>query len=293
MSPEYWKLSLSKVAIFAILLLMSATVVSAAEGDCLTCHGDDPGVLSLKHSVHGGAALTSGQCETCHGPSLAHRKAPRQNVPDQIFSASGTASAIDSSEVCSGCHLAGAQKHWFVSEHAGADIACDACHSIHADSDPVLLRQGQVKVCTSCHSEQKADAMKFSRHPVMEGVVSCSDCHDPHGGKGPSMLKEATVNETCYSCHTEKRGPFLWEHEPVQDDCTHCHTPHGSINDNLLVIRQPLLCQQCHISTSHRGTNYIKGQNVLGNDFVYGKSCLNCHGEIHGTNHAQGGAYFE
>ena len=110
------------------------------------------------------------------------------------------------------------------------------------------------------------------------------------------MLKEATVNETCYQCHTEKRGPFLWEHEPVQDDCTHCHTPHGSVNDNLLAVRTPFLCQQCHIDTSHRGYNYATDEVLPGGSrshYAQAKGCLNCHGEIHGTNHASGGGYFE
>ena len=41
-------------------------------------------------------------------------------------------------------------------------------------------------------------------------------------------LKAASVNEQCYTCHTEKRGPFLWEHAPVRESCLNCHTPHGS-----------------------------------------------------------------
>lgn len=284
-----------------ILFVCVALIIGASEvaaKDCLSCHGDQPESQLLVHRAHGqtlDARLPGGSamCQSCHGASASHLENPRKAAPDNAFGLESPLSASQRSKVCSSCHEGGHQKSWPVSEHASADVACDSCHSIHSREDPVQNKRTESQVCYSCHQAQKADGMKFSRHPVNEGIVSCSDCHNPHGGKGVSMLQEATVNETCYQCHTEKRGPFLWEHEPVQDDCTNCHTPHGSVNDNMLVIRQPLLCQQCHVGTSHRGTNYIKQGFVSGDDHVYGKACLNCHGEIHGTNHAQGGAYFE
>ena len=76
--------------------------------------------------------------------------------------------------------------------------------------------------------------------------MACSDCHNPHGSTGPTLLVKNSVNETCYTCHAEKRGPFLWEHAPVVDNCTNCHTPHGSANAPLLKARAPWLCQDCH-----------------------------------------------
>ena len=63
------------------------------------------------------------------------------------------------------------------------------------------------------------------------------------------MLAQLTLNDNCYTCHAEKRGPFLWEHEPSSEDCGICHRPHGSLHPALLTSRPPLLCQQCHQST--------------------------------------------
>jgi DmsE family decaheme c-type cytochrome len=65
------------------------------------------------------------------------------------------------------------------------------------------------------------------------------------------MLSKPTVNQTCYSCHAEKRGPVLWEHAPVAEDCALCHSPHGSVRQALLVKTPPLLCQQCHSAAGH------------------------------------------
>ena len=46
--------------------------------------------------------------------------------------------------------------------------------------------------------------------------MTCSDCHAVHGSAGPKLAKRDTVNTTCYTCHAEKRGPFVWEHAPVR-----------------------------------------------------------------------------
>jgi len=126
--------------------------------------------------------------------------------------------------------------------------------------------------------------------------VVCADCHNPHGSPGPKALKEYTVNETCYNCHADKRGPLLWEHPPVRDDCLNCHTPHGSTQARLLKERPPYLCQNCHDSTFHPGEPY-SGQNTAGRTFgatitakfqLLGRGCLNCHSQIHGSNNPAG-----
>ncbi|WP_277869673.1 cytochrome c3 family protein, partial [Shewanella sp. 10N.286.52.C2] len=83
----------------------------------------------------------------------------------------------------------------------------------------------------------------------------------------------------------EKRGPFLWEHAPVTESCVSCHNPHGSVNDNMLDSRAPQLCQQCHAPDGHASRVVPEpGMDAFGG----GKSCLNCHNQIHGSNHPAG-----
>ena len=125
--------------------------------------------------------------------------------------------------------------------------------------------------------------------------MTCVDCHNPHGSTSKSLLKADTVNETCYTCHTEKRGPFLWEHAPVRDNCLTCHNPHGSNQDKLLTAARSFLCQQCHgngPAVGHQSTMYNAGQ-ILGGGAgpstrTLGRSCQNCHSQIHGSNHPGG-----
>jgi DmsE family decaheme c-type cytochrome len=113
--------------------------------------------------------------------------------------------------------------------------------------------------------------------------ITCIDCHNPHGSQAPKMVKANSTNDTCYACHTEKRGPFLWQHSPAQENCMNCHTPHGSNNPSLLTLRTTQLCQSCHMQGRH--------QTVAGRPnaaFTFNRSCLNCHSQIHGSNHPSG-----
>jgi DmsE family decaheme c-type cytochrome len=120
--------------------------------------------------------------------------------------------------------------------------------------------------------------------------MACTDCHKPHGSSGPGDLIHNTVNETCYECHAEKRGPFLWEHAPVREDCSNCHTPHGSNYENLLTGRQPWLCQQCH-STAYHPSGAYSGTGIPpegADPRILSGQCMNCHQQVHGSNHPSG-----
>jgi DmsE family decaheme c-type cytochrome len=122
--------------------------------------------------------------------------------------------------------------------------------------------------------------------------MACSDCHAPHGSSGPAMLAKSTLNQTCTSCHAEKRGPMLWEHAPVAEDCSLCHNAHGSVRPALLTKSPPLLCQQCHEPAGHpsvpRTGNGLPANGGTGAIFVVAGSCTNCHSQVHGSNHPSG-----
>lgn len=277
---------------------------------CLECHDEteEHSILPILQTPHGmradsraPLAQTHG-CQTCHGPSAAH-----MDDPPEGGERAEVAIAFDeetppevASAVCLTCHEGGTQMNWRASEHASHDVACTSCHEPHAEEDPMLVRdirpdhwrrEGQTGTCFSCHPEQRAKMHRLSSHPIKEGKVRCSDCHNPHGSASGAQLVKATVNQTCYQCHAEKRGPFLWEHAPVREDCGTCHDPHGSNHRALLEARTPWLCQNCHMAGFHPSTAYsgdhLPGGGSDGSKFL-GKNCLNCHTEIHGSNHPSG-----
>jgi len=251
---------------------------------CLRCHGNSPQVAAISRTSHGvGADPRTPDCTSCHGRSEAHVTSMAAKPPDRLFDARSTTPAQARNEACLTCHRGGARLHWTSGVHASRDVACTSCHTIHAEHDAVRERPSQPEVCFSCHKEQRAMGLRPSHHPIREGKVVCSDCHNPHGTLTPKMLVRAGVNDTCYQCHMEKRGPFVRTHQPVQERCTICHNPHGSVNMNLLKLRPPWLCQQCHEPTSHRGApGSFTTTGSHTNTFARG--CVNCHTNIHGTN---------
>jgi predicted CXXCH cytochrome family protein len=106
------------------------------------------------------------------------------------------------------------------------------------------------EVCFDCHWQQRGSPEGIP-HPIDSNLMSCSSCHSPHGSAVEFDLRRDSLNETCYTCHAEKRGPYLWEHAPVTENCSNCHVPHGSSQPALLRVRAPLLCQQCHSQAGH------------------------------------------
>jgi len=270
-------------------------VVLRGDAQCTRCHdeGDDFPVLAIGKTRHGtNADGRTPTCTSCHGPSDAHMNKGDAKVrakPDRTFTKTSTTPIAARNGACLTCHQGGKRIHWASSLHANRDVACSSCHQVHTQHDKVRDKRDQAETCFTCHKEQRAQINRPSRHPVKEGKVACSDCHNPHGTAGEKMLVRDNVNDTCYTCHMEKRGPFVRTHQPVQENCAICHNPHGTMNDNLLKARAPFLCQTCHEPTSHRGnvagvTGGASGSNASGIGITLARGCLNCHTNIHGTN---------
>ena len=216
--------------------------------------------------------------------------------PDRVFGKKSSTPVEARNEACLTCHRNDASRsHWDGSTHQTRDVACTSCHQIHTGHDKVRDKRTQPEVCFTCHKEQRGQIDRPSHHPIPEGKMSCSDCHNPHGSTGPKLMKRDSINDTCYTCHMEKRGPFVHNHEPVSEDCTLCHNPHGTVTENLLKARPPFLCHQCH--TPH-GANIVQvlgrqvpalaltgtstGKNVI--NISMARGCLNCHTQVHGSN---------
>ena len=68
-------------------------------------------------------------------------------------------------------------------------------------------------------------------------------------GGGTALLSQ---NENCLKCHPAQRGPYVFEHEAMQEGCTTCHTAHGSVNAKMLTVRDSNLCLKCHFQQQAR-----------------------------------------
>jgi DmsE family decaheme c-type cytochrome len=266
---------------------------------CLACH-DDAGMLEVFRTPHGLPGDHSGpfgngqlQCEACHGPGDAHAGRVRrgQERPPISHFVTGLEEPVpEQNGVCIDCHQAELNFGWHDDAHSMADVACIDCHDIHDTFDKVLQTEAQPEVCASCHLNVHNETQKAFAHPIVEGKMTCTACHSPHGDTVASALARETVNQTCDTCHADKRGPYLWEHAPVAEDCTTCHEPHGSNQPAMLTKRAPLLCQGCHSQAGHPSIAFDTGGLADGvpSQYLLGEGCLNCHSQVHGSNHPSG-----
>ena len=235
-------------------------------------------------------------CQACHGPGSEHLANPTVSGSIVGFAKRSATPIAEQNAMCQTCHDGGEHLHWGGSAHESADLACSDCHNPMAQfsSEGLLAAETVNSTCFGCHSEQRVEFDQRAHMPLAEGKVSCVDCHAPHGSVSDPLLLADTLNETCFSCHAEKRGPFLWEHAPVTDDCSLCHSPHGSNHEKLLVTARPLLCQQCHNAIGHV-SELISRDNLAGSASpdarAIGRSCNNCHVQIHGSNHPAGSRF--
>lgn len=273
---------------------VSNGLIFNGDAKCTKCHDENESnpVLSIGKTRHGTRAdgrLPS--CIGCHGDSETHVNKPegKKERPKPTFPfGKQTQNDINGhNEVCASCHKGGKFIHWSGSAHAARDVPCTSCHQLHTAHDKIKDKRTQPEVCFTCHKEQRSLVNKQSHHPVLEGKVTCSDCHASHGSAGPKLMQRDSIADTCFTCHMEKRGPFVRKHEPAED-CTICHNPHGSAIDNLLKTRPPYLCQQCHEPQSHQGGipgfGAGTGTTSKAKGITMGRSCLNCHTNIHGSN---------
>ncbi len=274
-------------------------LVLKEDAKCTRCHDeeDSPNLLKIGRTKHGTRADgRTPTCTTCHGESDSHINVPKgaakRPKPDRYFTKGSHTPPEVQSATCLGCHQGATRMFWANSTHAARDLSCSTCHKIHTDHDKVRDKFTQTEVCFTCHKTQRVDVRKPSRHPILEGKMSCSNCHNPHGSAGPKMMVRENVNDTCYQCHAEKRGPFLWIHPPVAEDCSLCHNPHGTTTASMLKWRVPFLCQQCHEATSHRGNipTQFTGSGTSGAGITLARGCVNCHTNIHGGNNPQNNA---
>lgn len=175
---------------------------------------------------------------------------------------------------------------------------CESCHgpgSKHIESGGgakfIINPRQNPASCFQCHLDINAEFNRPHHHPVIEGHMSCVQCHDPHGGdifKPAGGLAMARQDESCAQCHRDQTRPFVFEHPAMREGCITCHNPHGSINDKMLVESDPNLCLRCHSQV--QGANVPSGRLYIGNTdhtaLLQIGTCWTsgCHTAVHGSN---------
>jgi DmsE family decaheme c-type cytochrome len=259
---------------------------------CGTCHDQ---AKQFVHNPHARGAVTKGEvsndvCTPCHGDGAEHIAAGGDK--SKITVPRGRAGA---DETCMLCHDVTTDK---ISRRGGmhansAAVNCLSCHKIH-NTTPHLVAKPQLQLCGTCHTQAASFRSKPYAHRLDRGGMACSSCHEPHELPSKSerslamighLRKSSAGEKPCVSCHTEKRGPFVFPHGATEiADCTTCHQPHGS-NNNMQLARANVyqLCIECHspTATPTLGSQPPSFHNL--SDPRY-RNCTTCHVAIHGSN---------
>ena len=245
-----------------------ATII--ANADCAACHDA---------SRFANLPVFHNDCAACHGGGSVHTQDPE--VKGSI--------AFPDDKKCLACHESGFKNlmHWKSSNHRQAGLVCADCHNPHGQKDKIVREKedfrlpdidGKSALCIGCHQDVMAKFALPSHHPLREGGITCLDCHDPHADSNLNLLEK---NETCFRCHQNKQGPWIYEHPPVVEDCTICHEPHGAVNPSLQNIPQPTQCLRCHTLSDTRHEHNDSGTGIVGAAVL--RKCTACHGMPHGS----------
>jgi predicted CXXCH cytochrome family protein len=259
-----------------LALLFCLTVFSLAMISCRTMNRD----IVMLPDVPGAKYIGSKECEQCH---------------ESIYKSFQTADHAR-----------------LITDGPNAlNAGCESCHgpaSIHSDSGgeikpPYSFTPGRPaangygallstatarateQVCFTCHGDVRGEFNLPSHHPVPEGKMTCTQCHDPHKGfahvGGSTALR--AQDDNCKQCHVAQRGPFVFEHEAMHEGCTTCHGAHGTINAKMLTARDSNLCLKCHFQQVQGGIIRIGGSDHTLR--VQQGSCwtAGCHEAVHGS----------
>ncbi len=263
--------------------------------ECGICHEEIRG--------HERIAGYHSDCEGCHGGGSVH--AESEELEDIRHPAS---------DDCLACHGPGWDTHmaWSTAEHKRAGLICSDCHNPHVRTRHHLRTEELSGIseaafphiddasgmCIGCHRDVGSRLRFPSHHPVGEGAMKCTSCHNPHEDRTTSL---GVRNLLCAECHQDYMGPWIFEHPPVVDDCSICHNPHGAVTYNLLETTQPTICLSCHTladtwhhdalstgildsETIDRDRPLPPPQRIVQQEAnVYLDRCTDCHGAIHGS----------
>jgi DmsE family decaheme c-type cytochrome len=254
---------------------------------CKTCHEDLYNAWEKsphwKTTLDKKVGASHQGCEGCHGPGGAHVEGGGDKTKIFLFE---KASSKEINARCLSCHVGGTEHMKAINSiHARDEVSCISCHSPHHPGRrEFLLVKATPELCYGCHLQQKPLFDMPFHHRVNEGLIQCNDCHNVHGTVRPKLVRTSTTQDAiCFTCHADKQGPFVFEHDPVKTEgCLSCHVPHGSPNQHMLRLSTVnLLCLQCHTNSAVSAAPSTPGFHNQAAQF---QACTLCHTQIHGSN---------
>lgn len=254
---------------------------------CATCHDEIAKAFGKNphQRLESQREWKGRSCEACHGPGAKHA----ESVASADIQNPARLAPLESERACLRCHgIQPAQAGRLHQGHGRNQVACTSCHRVHKEPQQLALRAPRLvnRLCAGCHAAEWAEFQRPHAHRLSQGAMSCADCHDPHGSRRASSIREVAANEpACLRCHGDKRGPFPFEHAPVRlEGCQSCHVPHGTVNPRMLVRSEVrFLCLECHSNVGSRPASGGIPPAFHDLQSARYRNCTVCHTRIHGS----------
>lgn len=261
---------------------LSGTHVSVQEKAAIICF-DCHDIMAEDHKVNPHSSIDTKNiaaeynaeysCAVCHLEWENHLE--EGGGTDTILGFNNTELPSIKNQQCLQCHSR-SHPRFSASPHGQSSLDCTACHIIHAPiPNQTLLKTEPSQACYGCHNDVLAQFQLNERHRLQEGILSCTSCHDPHEPSARERLG-GFKHQACLQCHTDKGGPFLYEHGASRiEGCTACHEVHGSPNRHMLTHQSISdLCFSCHTFAPAWHSRFTHDTS----------NCTTCHSSIHGSN---------
>jgi predicted CXXCH cytochrome family protein len=243
------------------------------------------------------------QCESCHGPGLAHVQNPSKATINSVLAPMGIGK--DQAWVgCAQCHQ-GTTHHpyaqeWLASRHgggtaylqtsAGGRAECVECHT----AENALIKFG-----IDANYQEKSTHLGV--HTTANNMpITCAVCHDPHATHGrPGQLRKSLTEadlekNLCMKCHYKRGTPdvttFRGPHSPegptivgtggFWTDEMKARFPSGKVESTHgSPVNNPKLCAGCHMN-SFEFTDKASGQKVTSSGHTFEAiPCLDAEGK--------------
>ena len=232
--------------------------VRSWDAQCSRCH--ESGRRAIAPRGHASRALGL-DCESCHGPGAAH-VAKHDNdllTPDPIVKLRSL-TRRQQVDACLVCHMEADEIVPGYRPGESKDLLNFLDPSVLDDPDRVDPAGRPLELVY-------AGVSFWSSRCAEEGELTCSTCHDPHGGPNRAAMRTAPRDDAqCAKCHAEiVANPEVHTHHDPKGDggrCVNCHMPmltvergHGAVTDHTISIPRPHLksdrvardaCIWCH-----------------------------------------------
>ena len=241
---------------------------------CFSCHDKLPQSYSNIHKP-----FAEGKCTVCHTPHQADNLRLLADKPDALCSSchkkdevqKGHPDYPDSIRDCLSCHNPhGSERTALVRNnlHEPYEKGCAQCHDEPSGTS--------MATCLKCHENVQKQMLQPRNHLTLHNGNSCLNCHSPHAGDTPSLLK-GRERQICASCHedTMKGHRESLSRHPSIKKCSSCHESHGGRYLSMLRGNGNDVCIQCH---EDQGTfTHPVGPEVLDTHTGQMITCVSCH----------------